>query len=578
MEDNERLIVNLVEAYAADPNELAGERLAHFLESRPADERGAAYRALLKACREQHLRLEEATSPPLRTAVVVRPGYYTPGNGRAAHGFGNGDLESALGLEGLELNGGGNGAANGHAPLALVRLLPGGAHALCAVDPDLVLGTGDMVALTTNGGAVVDRIGPYEGGDIGCVEGVKTETDELVLSGLNEEQIVVTGCSRVFEDPRLKVGAKVRYDKAVEIATRVEEEAEARSDSLASEIPDLSWSDFGGLPEVVQQLREVEESLLMSASSLARYGLPRKAVVVLSGLPGTGKTYSIKVLAASLRRRLGDDKVVMIIRRAADDLDALVGVTEKRIRGHFERIRDLASRGYFTIFIWDEIDCLLRTRSGHNTGTMVDATIPNTVLGELGGIAKIDNCLIVSATNRIDLVDRGVIRDGRFGEEIPFPLPDWESCEQILRVHLRRRESVLGDPLEEMAERAAAHIWTPQTEGCAGPPVVVARFDDGRTRAISRGDLVTGAKLEAVCETATKSAMMRAAAGGPGLVRTSDLLAAIDRSYRKYRGRITWQSLPDYVDWPLDETRRVTAIEAPAGAGNGHESVFVEVV
>ncbi len=568
MSQHETLIEVAVAAYVSRPSEKSERDVLELLSEIPPDRLPHTHRSLLRKLGEQHARLAAVTSPPLRTGVVFRVGIYAP----KGHSAGGPQDDGRADGDGGPTNG---GAADGPAPLALVRLLPGGAQALCAVAPGLDLEVGDLVAITSDGGAILDRVTSFHGADIGSVERVKTDTGEVVIRGANDDEIVVTAAPRVLKDPQLKKGCKVRYGRTAEIATLVEEECDTRSDALADHIPDLTWDDLGGMRDIRDRFMQVEQRLVTPAEELAEFGLTKRVLLLLTGRPGCGKSYCAKILCASLRHRLGHDRVVFIIRRAADDLSPLVGVSEANIRRHFERSRALAERGYYVVFTYDEFEGLFPHRGNSHFSTIVENTLTDTLLAELDGMAELDNFVMLALTNRPDMVDSALLRDRRFGEQIVFRAPDWPDCQQIFRIHLAGRPCATGTSIDELAERGAARIFTPQSDGSGSPAVAVVRFDDGRTEEITRAQLVTGALIQAACDAAAERAWLRSTKGGPKGIATPDVLAAVDAAFVKYPTSMRGTNLVEYVDWPRDKAARVVAVDPPA---SGHGPVAAPMV
>lgn len=565
MSELARLLEGAIGAYVSRPNEDSERQVLELLTLLPPEERLAAYRTLLRIMQEQQAQLDEATSPPLRTAVVVQPSCYPP-NGRSSNG------DSPGGERADEAHGGGNG----HAPLAMVRMLPGGAQALCAVVPGLELEIGDLVAVTSDGGAIIYRITKFQGGEIGSVVRVKEDTGEIVLRGLNEDELVVTATTAVLTDPQLKRGSKVRYGRSTEIATLVEAGIDARSDSVIDTIPDLDWSYLGGMEEIKRQFLRVERQLLAAGDELQEYRLSKRLLFLLTGPAGTGKTLCGKLLAASLRRQLGDDKVVFIIRRADQDLSPLVGVTEANIRSHFDRARALAEQGYVVVVIYDEFEGLFPHRGHSPFSTMVERSLPNVLLGELDGMSRLENFVMFALTNRPDLIDPAILRDRRLGRQIEFRAPDWPESEEIFRIHLQDRVCAEGLTVGDLAERGASRIFTPQNTASGSPAVVVVRFDDGRTEEITRAQMVTGALIESVCDAAAEEAWLRDTQGGPRGITVEDVVDAVDAAFDKFPSRIRETNIMEYVSWPRDKARRVEAVEPPAQTATSRDRIFVE--
>ncbi len=540
MNDGQHTAQRILDAYTADPTTEKSAEVAQFIRTGPEPIAVAVVHGLLDTLSEQREKLEAVMAPPLRTGVVWQPQFYRQNGGPAC---------------------------------ALVKLLPGGADALCSTLPGLQLESGDYVVLTESQGAVIGRLGRYQGFEIGRLERVKADSQELVVTGVNREEIVVGASTALLSDPDLKPGCKVRYSRQASMATCLEETADDPSAALVEEIPDLTWDQLGGLGEVREQLIDAEELFTASAADLDSYGLRKRLLIVFTGKPGTGKTYAAKILCADLRRRLGSDKVKFVLIRAAQLLDPLVGKTEANIRERFEYVRAMASKGFYVIMVWDEIDALFHTRGGSRGSTIVDHTLTPTLLAELDGMAPLGNFMMIAITNRPDLLDSAALREGRLGRTVYFRGPNWPEVEEIFRIHLDGRRPAKRFTRDQLAERAAAHVFTPQGNGAT--EVAVVRLRDGRRETIDAADLVTGALIEQVCEDSAHQAWLRGRRGGIEGITPQDLHRALDESFADYPLRLKPWNLTDYLEWPLDKVREVVDVEPARNGAVKAEHLFV---
>ncbi len=527
-----RLGEQLVAAYLADPDGANRAELAHLLVSGPPELRDATLDALLRTAAEQHAQLEAAAAPPLRVGVVVEPAF----------------------LDGV-----------GTQPYALVKTLPGGTPTLCPLGPDVQVEAGDEVVLTGNLGRVVRRAGRFRGGEVGRVVRLKPASREIVVGGTAGEELVLRVDDALAASTDLRAGATVRYCRQLAWATDVELPADDAAADLADAIPaELGWDDLGGLGDIKPQLMDIEALFMASDDELARRRLRRRQLVVFSGRPGTGKTYASKVLAASLRRRLGPDGVGYLLISAAELLSPLVGQSEANIRAVFARARALAAHGLRVMMVWDEFEGLFHARGSSHTSTIVDNTLTPTLLSELDGLAGLRDFLMIAITNRADLLDSAVVRDGRLGHTVHFRGPTgWPEVEAIFRVHLAGRALAPGWDPGRLAERAAAAVFTPQRDG--PPAVAVVRLRDGRREAVSRADLVTGALIAGAVERAVERELLRAARGGPAGLAPDDVHHALDGAFAAHAARLKPWNLAEQLDWPPDKAAEAVAVEPAAG-------------
>ena len=207
------------------------------------------------------------------------------------------------------------------------------------------------------------------------------------------------------------------------------------------EVPEVRWSDIGGLDEVKQELREVVEWPLKYPEAFARVGIKPPKGVLLFGPPGTGKTLLAKAVAT-------ESGANFIAVRGPEILSKWVGESERAIRKIFERARQVAP----AIIFFDEIDSIVPARGYRHDTSGVTDRIVNQMLTEMDGIQPLTNVVVIGATNRPDIIDPALLRPGRFDRIIYVPPPDKEARKQIFRVHTRRVPLADDVDLDRLAE------------------------------------------------------------------------------------------------------------------------------
>jgi transitional endoplasmic reticulum ATPase len=192
------------------------------------------------------------------------------------------------------------------------------------------------------------------------------------------------------------------------------------------EVPEVHWSDIGGLESAKQELREVVEWPLKYPHSFSRLGIEPPKGILLFGPPGTGKTLLAKAVAT-------ESGANFIAIRGPEVLSKWVGESEKAIRDVFRRAREVAP----VVVFFDEIDAIAPAR-GYSFDSGVTDRIVNQLLTEMDGLVPLNNVVVLAATNRPDIVDPALMRPGRFDRVIYVPPPDKDSRKQIFQVHLRK--------------------------------------------------------------------------------------------------------------------------------------------
>jgi proteasome regulatory subunit len=194
------------------------------------------------------------------------------------------------------------------------------------------------------------------------------------------------------------------------------------------ETPEESYDDIGGLDRQILEIREAVELPLKKPELFDRIGIEPPKGVLLHGPPGTGKTLLAKAVAhetnAYFLRVVGSELV-----------QKYIGEGARLVRELF----DLAKKKSPTIIFIDEIDAVGASRTEATTSG--DREVQRTLMQLLAGMDGFErrgDVKIIGATNRIDILDRALLRPGRFDRIIEIPLPDIEGRTAILNVHTRK--------------------------------------------------------------------------------------------------------------------------------------------
>ncbi len=194
---------------------------------------------------------------------------------------------------------------------------------------------------------------------------------------------------------------------------------------ISIEVPNVSWSDVGGLEEVKRELREVVELPLKNPDAFKRLGIEPPKGVLLYGPPGCGKTLLAKAVA-------NESEANFISVKGPELLSKWVGESEKAVRQVFRKARQVAPA---IIFI-DEIDSLF-PRRGINIDSGVTERVVSQMLTEIDGIQPLRDVVVIGATNRPDLVDPAVLRPGRLERLVYVGPPDLNTRFEILKVQTK---------------------------------------------------------------------------------------------------------------------------------------------
>lgn len=189
--------------------------------------------------------------------------------------------------------------------------------------------------------------------------------------------------------------------------------------------PPVTFDDVAGIEEVRTELEEIVR-FLRNPGQFNRLGahIPRGALLV--GPPGTGKTLLAKAVA-------GEASVPFFSMSASEFVEMFVGVGASRVRDLFNQARQVAP---CVIFI-DEIDAVGRKRTMRVSGNDERDQTLNQLLVELDGFNERQTVVVLAATNRVDILDKALLRPGRFDRRITVSLPDRVGRQAILKVHTR---------------------------------------------------------------------------------------------------------------------------------------------
>ena len=224
---------------------------------------------------------------------------------------------------------------------------------------------------------------------------------------------------------------------------------------VAIEIPNVHWSDIGGLDEVKKRLQEMVEWPLKYRDLFEYSGLRPPKGILLYGPPGTGKTLLAKAVAT-------ESNANFIAVRGPEVLSKWVGESERAIREIFRKARTYAP----AVVFFDEMDAIAPHRGMGIGDSRVTERIVSQLLTEMDGIQELHDVVVIAATNRPDLLDPALLRPGRFDRIIEVPMPDEKARVEIFKIHLKKHANAIEGNIDDLA-RELARI----TEGFSGADI-----------------------------------------------------------------------------------------------------------
>jgi len=242
------------------------------------------------------------------------------------------------------------------------------------------------------------------------------------------------------------------------------------------EVPQVQWTQVGGLKRVKQELMESVEWPLKKPEVFNRMGIKPPRGILLYGPPGCGKTLLARAVAT-------ESEANFISIKGPEIFSKWVGESEKAIREIFRKGRTAAP----AIIFFDELDAIVPRRGLGYADSGASERVISQLLTEIDGIETLQNVLVIAATNRPDILDPAVMRPGRFDRLIYVPSPDVDSLKEIFKIHAGSMPLCQDVILDELARKVQGYSGADIEAICREAAMNALREDENATE-VSRRD------------------------------------------------------------------------------------------
>ena len=308
----------------------------------------------------------------------------------------------------------------------------------------------------------------------------------------------------------VKAGDEVLLDPSGKLA--ISKSDNKKTKYHLEEVPNAPWTNVGGLEEVIGKIQDEIEQPFLHQEVYAKYGRKPAKGILLYGPPGCGKTLIAKSIAYNLAKlttgKEGKINGHFISIKGPEILDKWVGNSEANIRRIYQTARETAQETNSPVVVFiDEAEAVLKTRGTGISSDVGDTIVPQ-FLAELDGINGNGNVVTVLATNREDILDPAVVRDGRIDRKVKVPRPSKEGAREIFNLYLEGKP-LQGLPILRKSVEAISKEITDQIYDSEKIAYNVISPRDGFLGSFSYRHLISGAMIKGIVDRACGYAIKR---------------------------------------------------------------------
>ncbi|MDQ1741835.1 MAG: proteasome-associated ATPase [Pseudonocardiales bacterium] len=466
-----------------------------------------------------------------------------------------------------------------------VDIFTGGRKLRVAVSPEVGIDTlehGQEVMLNEAMNIVQAR-GHERAGEVVMLKEILEGGDRALVIGHTDEERIVH-IADVLRGSPLRVGDSLLLEPRSSYVYERIPKSEVE-ELVLEEVPDIDYTDIGGLGKQIEQIRDAVELPFLHADLFREHQLRPPKGILLYGPPGCGKTLIAKAVANSLAKQVarvrGDSekgRSFFLNIKGPELLNKYVGETERHIRLVFQRAREKASEGTPVIVFFDEMDSIFRTR-GSGVSSDVENTIVPQLLSEIDGVEGLENVIVIGASNREDMIDPAILRPGRLDVKIKIERPDAEAARDIFAKYILPSLPIHADDLAEhggsaeatvtaMIQHTVERMYTESEEN----RFLEVTYANGDKETLYFKDFNSGAMIQNIVDRGKKMAIKDLLTTGQRGLRMQHLHAACIDEFRENEDLPNTTNPDDWARISGKKGERIVYIRTLISGAKGSES------